>query len=172
VLTEKCSPAIKAVDNCRFINPLLPIIILASNSDEAYESLVVSKKAVCCFIRPFPFRQITAEMKYAIFCHREKIEIGKYVFRDLEMDVMSHSVKIKNMPVYLRNKEFSLLHYLMANRGRVVTRTDILHHVWDRNTNILTNTVDVHVSILRKKLESVVNERYIRTVPCLGYMLE
>lgn len=172
VLAESFTDALTAVENCRFLKPLIPIIILAPNGDQRYDALLKEKKIIFCFIRPFPFRQIATEMKYAIFRRREKIEVSRYVVRDLELDVLSHSVKVKSKPVYLRNKEFSLLHYLLANKGRVLTRSDILHHVWDRNTDILTNTVDVHISLLRKKIDRFVSDNYIRTVPCLGYMLE
>jgi DNA-binding response OmpR family regulator len=172
ILADNPASAIITVDNCRLLRPMIPIIILSPKNDTVFQSLVEGRKIIHYFIRPFPFRQIAAEMKYAIFRQREKIEVGKYILRDLELDVLSHRVKVKSTTVYLRNKEFSLLHYLMANRGRVLTRSDILHHVWDRNTDILTNTVDVHVSLLRKKIEKLVGGNYIRTVPCLGYVLE
>jgi DNA-binding response OmpR family regulator len=172
VLSEGFAGALMAVENCKFLKPLLPVIILANSGHPSYDAMLRERKIVFCFIRPFPFRQIAAEMKYAIFRQRENIETVRYVVRDLELDVLSHSVRVKSKTVYLRNKEFSLLHYLLANKGRVLTRSDILHHVWDRNTDILTNTVDVHVSLLRKKIDRLVSDRYIRTVPCLGYMLE
>lgn len=172
ILSDNAERSRSVMDLCRNIKPSMPFMILAGSDDSIYTSLLKDNKIAAYFIRPFPFRQIAAEMKYAIFRMREKADTGKYVLRDLEVDVLSHNVSICKVPVYLRNKEFSLLHYMIVNKGRVLSRSDILQNVWDRNTNILTNTVDVHVSQLRKKIRGVAVDSYIRTIPCMGYMLE
>jgi len=172
ILTEFAGKITKTVENCGKIKPGAPIIILAGHNNPAYEALLMENSIINYFVRPYPFRQMAADMKYAIFRNREKVDIGKFILRDLEVDILSHQVNVHNAPVYLRNKEFSLLHYMMVNKGRVLTRSDILQNVWDRNTNILTNTVDVHVSQLRKKIDGNDRDKYIRTVPCMGYMLE
>lgn len=122
------------------------------------------------FTRPFSFRTIASEMKFCVFEAKEQVEQSLYIFRDLKLDVLSHTVWYKNVPVPLRNKEFFLLHFLMSNPGKVLSRCTILENVWDRNANILTNTVDVHMSQLRKKIEGVAREKFIRTVPCAGYI--
>jgi two-component system copper resistance phosphate regulon response regulator CusR len=111
-------------------------------------------------------------MKFEIFLSKEKIDNSRYVLRDLELDVSRHRVSVCNSEVHLRNKEFALLHFMMLNKGRVLSRTDILENVWDRNANMMTNTVDVHISTLRKKIEKVSKRRFIHTIPCLGYILE
>ncbi len=160
------------IDKCRLIHPGIPVIILASQFEPSFNDLYQSGKISAYFIRPFPFRQITAEMKYLIFSRREKTEPEKYTVRDLELDIQSHQLRINSNPVYLRNKEFSLLHYMVANKGKVVTRPEILEHVWDRNADVLTNTVDVHVSQLRKKIRKNTGDVFIHTVPCMGYIVE
>lgn len=70
----------------------------------------------------------------------------------------------------LRNKEFSLMEFFLKNHGKVITRTEILEEVWDRNIFCTTNTVDVHISTLRRKLKKYSADKYIRTVHCVGYM--
>jgi DNA-binding response OmpR family regulator len=137
-----------------------------------HERLLTESKINFLFSRPFPFRQMSAEMRYAIFHQKEKMEFGKYILRDLELDLARHQVKLSDQSLYLRNKEFSLLHYLMVNKGKVLSRSDILENVWDRNANILTNTVDVHISQLRKKMGEGKNQKYIHTIPCTGYIFE
>jgi DNA-binding response OmpR family regulator len=161
-----------AASYCRKIKPNIPIAILAHKNDMVYERLLVERKINFIFIRPFPFRQMSAEMRFAIFQQKEKIEMGRYHVRDLEIDLVSHQVKKDSKNIYLRNKEFSLLHFLMANKGKVLTRTEILENVWDRNANILTNTVDVHISQLRKKIDADICNKYIHTIPCTGYIFE
>jgi DNA-binding winged helix-turn-helix (wHTH) protein len=74
--------------------------------------------------------------------------------------------------IFLRNKEFELLLYLARNRGRLLSRVNILENVWDMNSNLMTNTVDVHISRLRKILKEYFGiSSMIRTVPCSGYIL-
>ncbi len=74
--------------------------------------------------------------------------------------------------ISLRNKEFCLLKYFFENPGRILTRTEILEEVWDRNIFCETNTVDVHVSILRSKLRQLSLDPLIKTVHCVGYIFD
>ena len=75
--------------------------------------------------------------------------------------------------ILLKNKEYQLLLYMAQNRGRVLSRLNILENVWDMNSQILTNTVDVHVSKLRKIfIKEFGDSSLIKTIPCAGYMLQ
>ncbi len=95
-----------------------------------------------------------------------------FELEDIVLDGDSRRFYVGDREIYLSNKEFSLLEYLLENMGRVVSRTDILESVWDRNICCNTNTVDVHVSNLRKKIRPYVAKELIHTVHCIGYMLE
>jgi len=150
----------------------MPIMVLSTDYHKNFDDLKNLKKITDFHIKPYPFRHMASEMKFAIFDVKEKIEVCSYVLRDLELDIASHQVKVGDEIVYLRNKEFLLLHYLIMNKGKVLSRNEILENVWDRNTDLLTNTVDVHISKLRKKIERGRRDKFIRTVPCLGYVLE
>jgi two-component system, OmpR family, response regulator len=74
--------------------------------------------------------------------------------------------------VELTAREFALLEFLMQHDDEVVTRTQILDHVWDENYDGPTNVVDVYVSYLRKKLEQPFGRPLIKTVRGVGYALE
>jgi len=91
---------------------------------------------------------------------------------DIKLDIFARRLFINSRLVYLRNKEFSLLEYFIRNCGRVVSRTQILEEVWDRNIFCPTNTVDVHVSSLRRKLNSSHSSEKISTVHSIGYILD
>ncbi|MDP2642597.1 MAG: winged helix-turn-helix domain-containing protein [Candidatus Peregrinibacteria bacterium] len=93
-------------------------------------------------------------------------------FKSFTLDLVSRKLFVSGQYIYLRNKEFSLLEYFIKNIGKVLSRTRILEEVWDRNILCPTNTVDVHVSSLRKKIKSCENVDFIRTVPCVGYVFE
>jgi len=94
------------------------------------------------------------------------------IFGRIKLELDSHRVFVDNAIINLRNKEFSLLLYLMRNVGRVVSRTQILEDVWDHNIFCITNTVDVHISSLRRKITQFGADCYIKTVNCIGYIFD
>ncbi|MGC4049019.1 MAG: winged helix-turn-helix domain-containing protein [Paludibaculum sp.] len=77
-----------------------------------------------------------------------------------------------NEPVDLAPKEFSILEYLMRNRGRPLSRTMIVEHVWDMEYDGLTNIVDVYIRHLRSKIDDRFPVKLIHTVRGIGYMLD
>lgn len=93
-------------------------------------------------------------------------------FDELLLCPESRTVLCRGKLIYLRNKEFTLLEYFMGNVGRVLSRTQILEDVWDRNYFGPTNTVDVHVSNLRKKLFRRFDLHFLKTVYCIGYLFD
>lgn len=155
----------------RSIKISMPIFILTQKIIPPLHDLKKEITIDMIFTRPFAFRNITSEMRFFIFQKKENIEHGKFILRDLELDLVKHMVIQNKNIINLRNKEFALLHYMMINTGKVLSRTEILENVWDRNANILTNTVDVHISQLRKKIEKGTKQKYIHTIPCTGYIL-
>ena len=88
----------------------------------------------------------------------------------IKLDPISRTVFVSNETINLRNKEFCLMEYFMKNVDRVLSRTQILEDVWDRNICCPTNTVDVHVSTLRQKLSIFNCKDFIKTVHCIGYI--
>lgn len=91
---------------------------------------------------------------------------------DLCLDLRNFKVTRAGREIDLRNKEFCLLEYLMRNAGAVISRAMILEHVWDMHTDPFTNTVDVHVRFLRKKIDGSHRKKLIRTIPKRGYKIE
>lgn len=91
---------------------------------------------------------------------------------DLTVDCRRRRVMCNGAVITLRNLEFNLLEFLMRNKGYVMSRTAILEHVWDCNAALITNTVDVHVHRLRKKLiRSGIDGAFITTIPRMGYSI-
>jgi DNA-binding response OmpR family regulator len=90
---------------------------------------------------------------------------------DLELDRLSQHVRRAGRRVELTSKEYALLEYLMANAGRVLSRTMIIDHVWDQSFDGATNIVDVYVRHLRNKVDESHEEKLIRTVRGVGYLI-
>ena len=93
-------------------------------------------------------------------------------FGSAKIDLVSRYLYGTRNKVRLKNKEFSLLEYFLRNTGKVLSRTEILEEVWDRNIFCNTNTVDVHVSKIRKKFLRIRKKSPIKTVHSVGYLFE
>ena len=90
---------------------------------------------------------------------------------DLELDLLTRSVKRGDKLIELLPREFQLLEYLMRNAGHVVTRTMLLENVWDYHFDPQTNVIDVHVSRLRQKIDKQFDRPLLHTVRGAGYCL-
>jgi two-component system copper resistance phosphate regulon response regulator CusR len=90
---------------------------------------------------------------------------------DLELDRLAQQVKRGGKRIALTSKEYALLEYMLANAGRVLSRTMIIEHVWDQSFQGLTNIVDVYVRHLRSKVDDGNSRKLIRTVRGAGYCL-
>ncbi|MDX2469161.1 MAG: winged helix-turn-helix domain-containing protein, partial [SAR324 cluster bacterium] len=88
----------------------------------------------------------------------------------LELNTQSHRVFIKGDELILRPKEYALLEYLVRNQDCVVSRTQILENIWGYTFDPNTNVVDVHIKSIRKKIEEITDNEFIRTVRGVGYM--
>lgn len=167
---ENIESAMVVCEQIASIRPDMPFVLLSDKYSRELETTIKNPIIDSISVRPFNYRKIVSDMKMAIFTKKEGNEDYSYVLRDLELDVKTHQVKFNNRDVRLRNKEFALLHFFMMNIGIVLSRSTILEGVWDRNASIFTNTVDVHISALRRKIGQYSNEKYIHTIPCTGYI--
>lgn len=122
------------------------------------------------FKLPFIFYDVAIYLRYLIISHQYSAPEKKLVVSDLVISLDSRRVQYKGNDLVLSNKEFSLLEFLILHQGKALTRNQILESVWDRNSNIFTNTVDVHIGKLRKKIDTSLPERFIKTIHGFGYL--
>lgn len=90
---------------------------------------------------------------------------------DFNIDPEAYSIHIGGRNIKLRKKEFQLLQFFIANKNRILNRNTILENVWGPNCNPFTNTIDVHIVALRKKLNQN-GKTYLKTIHGVGYKLE
>jgi two-component system OmpR family response regulator len=121
--------------------------------------------------KPFAFAELLARIQSLLRRDRGAQEPLSLVVSDLILDLLNHKAIRGGEEIDLQPQEYSLLKYLMVNRGRVVTRTQILQHVWGYNFHPSTNLVEVHVCRLREKIERPDKPRLLRTIRGAGYML-
>ena len=149
---------------------LMPILILTARADTAEKVANFEAGADDYLTKPFAFEELLVRVK-ALF-RRGGIDRSNVLrIGDLEIDRVTQQVRCAGKRVELTSKEYSLLEYLAANAGRVLSRTMIMEHVWDESFEGLTNIVDVYVRHLRSKVDVVNSGKLIRTVRGVGYSI-
>src|SRR4051812_39468302 len=121
--------------------------------------------------KPFSFSELLARVEALARRTRVTGPETKLAVGDLEMDLLSRSVRRRGQKIDLQPREFRLLEYLMRHAGQVVTRTMLLEGVWDYHFDPQTNVIDVHVSRLRQKIDKPFETSLLHTVRSAGYML-
>jgi two-component system, OmpR family, copper resistance phosphate regulon response regulator CusR len=124
--------------------------------------------------KPFEFRELLARIRSLIKrSHMSYSGNSSNVLRvaDLELDQDTKVVRRGGKRISLTSKEYLLLEYLMLNKGRVLTRTDIAEKIWDITFDSGTNVIDVYINFLRKKIDKDFERKLIHTQKGMGYML-
>jgi DNA-binding response OmpR family regulator len=121
--------------------------------------------------KPFAFQELLARIRALGRRRVQAREPSELRFEDLVLDLRRRRAQRAERMIELSPKEFSLLEYLMRNDGRVVTRTQILDHLWGYDYDSESNLVDVYVAYLRRKVDKGHKHPLIRTVRGVGYAL-
>lgn len=122
-------------------------------------------------IKPFEFGELVARVR-ALLRRGAPERPAVLSVGELEVDPAARSVTLAGRAVVLTAREFAVLELLARRAGEVVSRADLLDHVWDQNYEGSTNIVDVYVGYLRRKLEEPVGRPLIRTVRGAGYVID
>lgn len=121
--------------------------------------------------KPYSFTELLARLEAITRRQSGEKTITRLSCGDLDMDLLTRTVKRAGKVIDLQAREFSLLEYLMRNCGTVVTRTMLLEQVWDYNFDPQTNVIDVHISRLRNKIDKGFDKSLIQTLRGAGYKL-
>ncbi|HOQ59240.1 MAG TPA: response regulator transcription factor, partial [Vicinamibacterales bacterium] len=149
----------------------VPVLMLTAR--DAVEDRVagLSEGADDYLVKPFAFSELLARIR-ALLRRTQDYKASVLRAADLELSPFSRVVTRGGRVVPLTGREYALLEYLMRNKGRVVTPTMILEHVWDMNYDGLSNIVNVYINHLRKKVDGHGGRRLIRTLRGQGYCLD
>jgi two-component system OmpR family response regulator len=122
--------------------------------------------------KPFSFSELLARIQALIRRATQTSDPSGLTAGDLTIDLLSREARRKGQPIPLPSREFALLEYLMRNKGRIVSKTAILEHVYDYSFDPQTNVVDVLVCRLRNKVDRDFEPKMIHTVRGMGYVLK
>jgi two-component system OmpR family response regulator len=122
--------------------------------------------------KPFAFSELLARVQALIRRAGGISEPTQLNVGELSVNLLTREVTRGGRKIELQPLEFSLLEYLMRNKGRIVSKTMIMEHVWDYNFDPQTNVVEVRISRLRDKIDRGVDKKLIHTVRGVGYVLK
>lgn len=174
VILDLMLPTIEGHIVCRRVreqNINIPILILTAKIDTVTIVDLLDRGADDYLSKPFSMDELEARIKALL---RRPKPVLSDVLRvgDLELNLTERSVRKNGERIHLTLKEFSLLEYFMRNKDRVISRDELLSHVWDFNyTSFFSNSVDVHIKNLRRKIKDTDYNRMIETVRGVGYRL-
>lgn len=147
-----------------------PILMLTAKGqlEEKIEGL--DSGADDYLIKPFAFAELLARIRALI--RRPRITSGAILtVADLSLNTSTFEVKRGNARVQLSNKEYALLEYLMRHANKILSKDQIINHVWDYESNVLPNSVEVYIKHLRRKIDAPYNRPLINTVRGFGYTI-
>ena len=174
LLLDWMLPELDGVSVCRKLRDLgvtTPVLILTARSEVRDRIHGLDAGADDYLPKPFDLDELLARLRAL---HRrtsyddlEVIEVG-----DLVIDAGSRQVRRGQTAIELSTREFDILHLLAANAGKVVSRFTILDEVWDGETDLRSNVIDVHLATIRSKIDKPFGTSSITTVRGAGYRLE
>ncbi|MEI6252589.1 MAG: response regulator transcription factor [Mycobacteriaceae bacterium] len=177
VLLDLMLPGMSGTDVCKQLRARssVPVIMVTARDSEIDKVLGLELGADDYVTKPYSARELIARIRAVLRRGAEAEEIGDTVLESgpVRMDIERHIVSVDGEQIALPLKEFDLLEYLMRNKGRVLTRGQLIDRVWGADYVGDTKTLDVHVKRLRAKIESdPANPVRLVTVRGLGYKLE
>lgn len=148
-----------------------PILILTAleKVDERVKGLKAG--ADDYLVKPYSFVELLARLEAITRRTGSEKAETRLTCGDLEMDLLTRTVRRAGKEIELQAREFALLEFLLRHCGTVVTRTMLLEKVWDYNFDPQTNVIDVHISRLRQKIDKGFDKSMIQTLRGAGYKL-
>ncbi len=170
ILLDWMLPKMTGLELCKAIrlkNSTTPILFLTAR-DTVQETIEGLKAGANDYIKkPFSFDELLERIKIH-FRNQDQNQI--LTLGTIEIDIAKHRVLVSNIEVNLTQREFDLLAYLVKNKGKVCTRTQIIEDVWDIHFEYDTGVIDVFMNAIRKKLNLKIEQDYIKTVRGVGYI--
>jgi two-component system, OmpR family, KDP operon response regulator KdpE len=175
VILDLGLPGLDGYEALRMLRAIskVPVVVATARDDEADIIRALDAGADDYLVKPFGTGQIEARIRAVLRrAAGDGKRSGPIAVGALRLDPEAYEAILAGVPLDLSRREFDLLHYLALHAGQVVTKRDLLTHVWRLPYGGADKTVDVHVSWLRRKLgESAQEPRYLHTVRGVGLKL-
>ena len=170
IILDLMLPEMNGIEICKKLreeNNHTPVLMLTAKGQTSDKVEGLNSGADDYLTKPFAFEELLARIK-ALFRRPKNSTGSTYKVSDLTLNTLTYQVERAGKKIGLSAKEFSLLEYLMRNYNQVVSKDQIIEHVWDYNADVLPNTVEVFIGYLRNKLGK---PDLIKTVRGFGYKI-
>ena len=180
ILLDIMIPEKNGIEVCKEIRGLgvqTPILFLTALNTPDNIALGLNSGADDYLVKPFKFNELIARIN-AILRRSNMEKMGtqnpkaKYFISNLTLDDDAKMVTRNGKEIILTATEYRLLFTLLKNKGKVLSRMDLLENAWDINFNVGTNVVDVYINYLRKKIDTDFEPKLIHTAVGMGYILK
>jgi two-component system phosphate regulon response regulator PhoB len=177
ILLDWMLPQTSGLEICRQIKRgkstrSIPVIMLTARGEEDDKVRGLDTGADDYIVKPYSVKELLARVRAGLRTASGGQDSNILTYQQLKMDMSRHVVYHNEQIIPLSPLEFKLLHVLIEAPLRLFSRDQLLERVWEDSHEIETRTVDVHIGRLRKHLNNVSTENYIRTVRGFGYSLD
>lgn len=180
IILDIMLPDTNGIEVCKILrnkNIQTPILFLTALNTADNIALGLNSGADDYLAKPFKFIELVARIKALLrrssaTGNEIKTKENIYTIANLKMDDDAKTVERNGELISLTATEYRLLFTLIKNKGRVLSRVDLLESAWDINFNLATNVVDVYINYLRKKIDSNYEPKLVHTVIGMGYVLK
>jgi len=171
IILDVMLPGIDGMEICRRIRRegiKTPVLMLTAKGRISDKITGLDTGADDYMVKPFSFEELFARVR-ALFRRSVQSPDPLLQVKDLTLDPVSFKVERSGKSIKLSSREFSILEYLIRRKNTVVTRDQILSHVWDYDSDVLPGTVEVHIKHLRDKIDTSFTVPLIKTIRGFGY---
>ncbi|AHJ98368.1 response regulator transcription factor [Hymenobacter swuensis] len=176
LILDTLLPGLSGLEVCRQVrahDTSVPILMLTALGETDDKIRGLDAGADDYLVKPFAFQELLARIR-ALTRRRHDSPSANSVLRlaDLTLDPSRKLVQRAGQTIQLTAREFALLEYLLRSQNRVVSRVDILEHVWETSFDTGSNVIDVYINFLRKKLDKDFTPKLIHTLVGMGYVMK
>jgi two-component system copper resistance phosphate regulon response regulator CusR len=176
VILDIMLPGMNGIQVCRALRKAennIPVLMLTALSSTENIITGLDSGADDYLAKPFKFAELEARIRSLVRRSKNVTATRNFLnIQGLEVDLQSKSVTRDGNPITLTATEYRLLEYFIKNQNIVLSRIQILEHVWDIDFNMGTNVVDVYINYLRKKIDQGYPNKLIHTVFGMGYIFK
>ena len=173
IILDRMLPEMDGMEICQRLREAkskTPILMLTAKDKVSDRVEGLNSGADDYLVKPFAFEELLARVK-ALLRRPSNLENDLLKISDLTLNPQTYEVKRNGKRVKLSSKEYALLEYLMRNKDRILTKDNIIAHVWDYDADILPNTVEVFIGYLRGKVDKGHKDKLIKTIRGFGYKI-
>ncbi len=150
-----------------------PVLMLTARGTIGDKVQGLNSGADDYLVKPFSFDELTARVRALL--RRPQVSTGTVLkVGDLELDPVSYDVSRSGTPIKLSHKEFQVLEYMLRHTGQIITKDNLIAHIWNEDADVLPNTVEVYIGYLRTKIDRAFPDKnpLFHTVRGFGYKLQ